>query len=136
MYICPNDLMLLDPDEGKAFNQEPDACWECFSCVKACPSGAVAVRTYADFAPLGGSCVPATSAGIINWTVSFRNGESKHFRFPVRTTPEDSITPLKGLRESDDLENSLLCTERSLPVPASIPDETSATPGRSRDRQE
>ena len=49
MYICPNDLMKYDADLGKAFNkdhgmafnQEPDACWECFSCVKACPQGAI-----------------------------------------------------------------------------------------------
>ena len=25
MYICP---MILDPQEMKAYNQEPDACWE------------------------------------------------------------------------------------------------------------
>ena len=25
MYICPNDLMILDPQEMKAYNQEPDA---------------------------------------------------------------------------------------------------------------
>ena len=31
MYICPNDLMVLEPNEMKAYNQEPDACWECFS---------------------------------------------------------------------------------------------------------
>ena len=34
MYICPNDLMVLEPNEMKAYNQEPDQCWECFSCVK------------------------------------------------------------------------------------------------------
>ena len=27
MYICPNDLMVLDPNEMKAYNQEPDQCW-------------------------------------------------------------------------------------------------------------
>ena len=25
MYICPNDLMILDPTEMKAYNQEPAA---------------------------------------------------------------------------------------------------------------
>jgi adenylylsulfate reductase, subunit B len=30
MYICPNDLMVLDPNSMKAYNQEPDQCWECF----------------------------------------------------------------------------------------------------------
>jgi len=38
MYICPNDLMVLEPNEMKAYNQEPDQCWECFSCVKICPT--------------------------------------------------------------------------------------------------
>ncbi|MDR2124125.1 MAG: adenylyl-sulfate reductase subunit beta [Desulfovibrio sp.] len=123
MDICPNDLMLTDPDAGKAFNQEPEACWECYSCVKACPHGAVAVRAYADFAPLGGACVPVMSAGFIAWTVRFRNGESKHFRFPVRTTPEGSIKPLRGLPEPGNLDDSLLCTECSLPVPAAVSDE-------------
>ena len=51
MYICPNDPMVLDPDNMKAYNQEPDQCWECFSCVKICPTQAIEVRGYADFVP-------------------------------------------------------------------------------------
>ena len=46
MYICPNDLMILDPEEMKAYNQEPDACWECYSCVKICPQGAITVDNF------------------------------------------------------------------------------------------
>ena len=53
MYICPNDLMVLDPNAMKAYNQEPDQCWECFSCVKICPTQAIEVRGYADFVPAG-----------------------------------------------------------------------------------
>ena len=30
MYICPNDLMVLDADRMKAYNSEPDMCWECY----------------------------------------------------------------------------------------------------------
>ena len=41
MYICPNDLMILDPEAMKAYNQEPDQCWECYNCVKICPQGAI-----------------------------------------------------------------------------------------------
>jgi adenylylsulfate reductase subunit B len=55
MYICPNDLMVLEPNAMKAYNQEPDQCWECFSCVKICPTQAIEVRGYADFVPLGSS---------------------------------------------------------------------------------
>ena len=42
MYICPHDLMKLDKDGSetghamRAFNQEPEQCWECYSCVKIC----------------------------------------------------------------------------------------------------
>lgn len=43
-YICPNDLMTLNRDLMKAFNQEPDQCWECFNCVKVCPKNAIEIR--------------------------------------------------------------------------------------------
>ena len=29
MYICPSDIMHLDQSMGKAYNIEPDLCWEC-----------------------------------------------------------------------------------------------------------
>ena len=101
MYICPNDLMILDPDEMKAFNQEPEGCWECYSCVKICPQGAIEARPYADFAPMGGTSIPLRSAEDIMWTVKFRNGNMKRFKFPIRTTPEGSIDPYGGKPEAD-----------------------------------
>ena len=48
MYICPVDLMKLDKDKMKAFNQDPSLCWECYNCVKICPQQAIDVRGYAD----------------------------------------------------------------------------------------
>ena len=103
MYICPNDLMKYDPDLGKAFskehgmafNQEPDLCWECFSCVKACPQGAIVMRGYADVVPLGGSLVPLRGTDAIMWTAKYRNGQVKRFKFPIRTTSWGSIDPFK-----------------------------------------
>ena len=44
VYICPNDLMVLRPDIGKGFNQEPEMCSECYACVKLCPEEAIHVR--------------------------------------------------------------------------------------------
>ena len=58
MYICPNDLMNLDVSIGKGFNQEPDLCWECYSCVKTCPQGAIEMRGYADVMPMGSRVTP------------------------------------------------------------------------------
>ncbi|GBE04289.1 MAG TPA: adenylyl-sulfate reductase subunit beta [Nitrospirae bacterium] len=100
-YICPNDLMALDRDLMKAFNQEPDQCWECYNCVKICPQQAIEVRGYADFVPLHGSVIPMRGTDSIMWTVKFRNGTLKRFKFPIRTTEEDSINPYDGKPEAD-----------------------------------
>ena len=51
------------------------------------------------------------------WTVKFRNGNIKRFKFPIRTTPEGSIKPYEGKPEGADLESELLFTETALVVP-------------------
>ncbi|MDY7001217.1 MAG: adenylyl-sulfate reductase subunit beta [Thermodesulfobacteriota bacterium] len=117
MYICPNDLMILDPDEMKAFNQEPEACWECYSCVKICPQGAITARPYADFAPMGGTSIPLRGSDDIMWTIKFRNGSVKRFKFPIRTTAEGSIKPYEGKGEPGDLDDERLFNEETLKVP-------------------
>ena len=63
-------------------------CWECYNCVKICPQQAVDVKGYADFVPMGASVVPLRGSEDIMWTVKFRNGSLKRFKFPIRTTPE------------------------------------------------
>jgi len=119
MYICPNDLMVLNKEEMRAYNQEPDACWECYSCVKICPQGAIAVRGYNDFVPMGGQVHPMRSADSIMWTVKFRNGNMKRFKFPIRTTAEgaaNAYPDLKGV----SLDDELLSTEKELKVPTML----------------
>jgi len=91
MYICPHDLMALKPGEQKAINQEPEQCWECYNCVKICPQQAIEIRCYADFAPLGGSVIPMMGTDTIMWTVKFRNGNIKRFKFPNRTKQAGTI---------------------------------------------
>ena len=110
-YICPNDLMALDNDLMKAYNQEPDQCWECYCCVKICPNQAVDVRGYADFVPMGASVVPLRSSDNIMWTVKFRNGMVKRFKFPIRTTPEGKAVPDGGWANEPDIDGPALFTE-------------------------
>lgn len=98
-YICPNDLMVLDATKTKAYNQEPDMCWECFSCIKTCPKDAIEARGYADFVPLGAKVTPKRGTDSILWTAKFRDGKVQRFKFPIRTTPWDSIDPFGGLEE-------------------------------------
>ena len=113
-HICPNDLMVLDKDLMKANNVEPDMCWECYNCVKICPTQAIEVRGYADFMPLGGQVTPMRSSDSIMWTIKFRNGTLKRFKFPIRTTPEGSAVPDGGFETAtDDLSSPILFTEPS-----------------------
>ncbi len=112
MYICPNDLMVLDANEMKAYNQEPDQCWECYSCVKICPSQAIEVRGYSDFVPMGASVQPMMGTEDVMWTCKFRNGVVKRFKFPIRTTPEGEANAYNDLK-GKDLSSALLSTEEA-----------------------
>lgn len=93
MYICPMDLMKLDPRMGKSYNQESDLCWQCYSCVKICPQGAIEVRAAADVQPMGATLTPLRGTDSIVWTARYRDGRVKRFKFPIGTTPWGSIDP-------------------------------------------
>jgi len=112
MYICPQDLMVLDKETMKAFNRDPSLCWECYNCIKICPQQAMDVRGYADFMPMGASVTPLRGSDSIMWTVKFRNGTLKRFKFPIRTTAEGTAEPLGGFGEGPaTLNDQLLMTE-------------------------
>ena len=107
VYICPHDLMKLDKNGAetgwamKAFNQEPEQCWECYACVKSCPQQAIECRHHADVVPMGASVQPVRGTDSITWNITFRNGTTKRFRFPIRTTPEGSINPYDNKPAAD-----------------------------------
>jgi adenylylsulfate reductase, subunit B len=115
-YICPNDLMVLNKDTQKAHNQDPQMCWECYNCVKICPTQAVEVRGYADFVPMGAMVTPLRSTDSIMWTVKFRNGMLKRFKFPIRTTEEGEAKAFGHYPTGDDDLKSptLMCEPTSL----------------------
>jgi len=87
--ICPSDIMHIDETIRRAKNIEPNMCWECFACVKACPQNAIDVRGYADFAPMGHSVrvLREEEKGTISWKIKFRNGTTKDFVSPITTKP-------------------------------------------------
>jgi adenylylsulfate reductase subunit B len=110
--ICPSDIMHIDTTYRRAFNIEPNFCWECYSCVKACPQNAIDVRGYADFAPLGHSVrvLREEKKGAISWKIRFRDGREKHFVSPIRTTawgsiksPADYDVPAPAAMKSQEL---------------------------------
>jgi adenylylsulfate reductase subunit B len=110
-YICPNDLMVLDKNTMKAYNRDASMCWECYSCVKICPTQAIEVRGYADFVPMGAAVTPMRSTDSILWTVKFRNGTLKRFKFPIRSTAEGAAVPNGGFDGDSSLDSPVLFTE-------------------------
>ena len=113
VYICPNDLMVLDQERMKGFNREHDMCSECFACVKLCPQDAIEVRGYADFVPLGASVKPRKNDREISWEIRFRDGRTLSYTYPVRSTPVGSSDPYKGFDEpsEEDLKGPGLAGE-------------------------
>ena len=120
VYICPNDLMVLDQAINKGFNQEPEMCSECYACVKLCPQDAIHVRGYADFVPLGASVQPHRTEDGLTWEVRFRDGRSFEFTYQSRTRPAGTVEPYENFTEDrdGDLHNQSLAGEsRWLGVP-------------------
>jgi adenylylsulfate reductase subunit B len=114
--ICPSDIMHIDKKYRRAVNIEPNMCWECYSCVKACPQNAIDVRGYADFAPLGHSVrvLREEEKGTISWKIKFRDGREKNFVSPITTKPwGEGIPKLSELPvpSTDEFKNQLLCYE-------------------------
>ncbi len=114
--ICPSDIMHIDPTTRRAYNIEPNMCWECYSCVKACPQNAIDARGYADFAPLGHSVrvIRDEEKGVIAWRIKSRNGETDmNLLAPITTKPwgkhipqlKDVPAPDQGQRDSQLLFN-------------------------------
>jgi adenylylsulfate reductase subunit B len=114
--ICPSDIMHIDPKIRRAYNIEPSMCWECYSCVKACPMNAIDVRGYADFAPLGHSVrvLRDEENGVIAWRIIFRNGEKDmNLLAPITTKPwgkhipklADQPSPTREMRDGQLLFN-------------------------------
>ena len=93
--VCPSDIMHIDPKLRRAVNIEPNMCWECYSCVKACDQNAIDARGYADFAPLGHSVrvLREEEKGTISWKIKFRNGTEKNFQSPITTKPWGECIP-------------------------------------------
>jgi adenosine phosphosulfate reductase beta subunit len=73
-YICPNDLMALDKEKMKAYNRDVSMCWECYNCVKICPTQAIEIRGYAEFVPLGASVTPLRSTDSIMCRLRIASG--------------------------------------------------------------
>ena len=119
--------MHIDETIRRAVNIEPNFCWECYSCVKACPHNAIDVRGYADFAPMGHSVrvLREEEKGTISWKIKFRNGTVKDFVSPITTKPWGKHIPKLSEKEKpskEDMESQLLYSEpKGLNIETGLP---------------
>jgi adenylylsulfate reductase subunit B len=68
---------------------------------------------------MGGMVHPMRSSDSIMWTVKFRNGNMKRFKFPIRTTAEGAANAyLDG--KGDNLDDEKLLLEGELPRPTML----------------
>ena len=79
--ICPSDIMHIDPTYRRAYNIEPDMCWECFSCVKACPQNAIDVAGMPTLRPwdTASGCAAKKKKAQLPGRIKFRDGTEKNF---------------------------------------------------------
>ena len=72
--------------------------------------------------PLGGVVQLMKSSDSILWSVKFRNGQVKRFKFPIRTIPEGSAEPDAGWSTgTEDLKSPVLRTEPGSSVLPELP---------------
>ena len=118
--ICPSDIMHIDENIRRAKNIEPNFCWECYSCVKACPNHAIDVRGYADFAPMGHSVRVRREEekGTISWKIKFRNGTTKDFVSPITTKPWGKFIP--KLADGEKIKQGELNSQRLYTEPEGL----------------
>jgi adenylylsulfate reductase subunit B len=124
--------MHIDKTTRRAYNIEPNMCWECFSCVKACKQNAIDDRGYSDFAPLGHSvrALREPEKGTISWKLKFRDGREKNFVSPIRTTewgtikgPAEYAAPTASDIDSQELAHEPDYLKIDGGLPALLPDQ-------------
>ena len=71
--ICPGDLFFRE--DGKAALREPSDCWDCFSCVKACPQSALSVELPFQISEAKHRLAASIKGNHIFWKLLDRNGD-------------------------------------------------------------
>ena len=60
---------------------------------------------------MGAAVIPMRASKDIMWTVKFRNGTVKRFKFPIRTTDEGTAVPDGGFETAGDINDHMLFTQ-------------------------
>jgi len=80
--ICPGDLMAVE--KGKACCRTKRDCWDCMSCVKACPAQAIEIRIPYQLGYYPAKLVPEVKEKSIIWTCTDIYGKVEQFHVKTR----------------------------------------------------
>lgn len=81
---CPGDLMAVSPETGKAYCRAANECWDCMSCVKACPSGALETRIPYQLGYYKATLRPIMGKDRITWKCRDIRGEEHTYSYVSR----------------------------------------------------
>lgn len=84
--ICPGDLLLRGEDGRAACRCDRD-CWDCMSCVKACPRNAISTVLPFQIGPYGASLKAVAGKDRIVWKCVDVNGRETRYEFKTRNRP-------------------------------------------------
>ncbi len=82
--ICPGDLMAVSAESGKAYCRTPSECWDCMSCTKACPNGAIETRIPYQLGYFKASLRPIMGKKSITWKCRDIHGNEKTYKYVNR----------------------------------------------------
>ena len=85
---CPGDLMHVSPETGKAYCRATNECWDCMSCVKVCPSGAIETRIPYQLGYFKATLRPIMSKKSIIWKCRDIHGNEQTYSYRNRLDVE------------------------------------------------
>lgn len=78
---CPGDLMALDQERQKAYCRAVNECWDCMSCVKACPAGAISTKMPYQLGYFSASLRPVMGKNSITWICRDIYGNEQRYHY-------------------------------------------------------
>ncbi|MEW6624955.1 MAG: 4Fe-4S binding protein [Bacillota bacterium] len=81
--ICPGNLMRLN-EQGKAECRSSRDCWDCMSCTKICPQGAIETRLPYQLGYYPAKLIPKVGTDKIMWTCVDINGKVERYVIKTR----------------------------------------------------
>lgn len=82
--ICPGDLLALNEETGKSYCRSTRDCWDCMSCVKVCPQGAIETRLPYQLGYYPAKLIPLMGSKRVTWTCIDINNKVERFTYKNR----------------------------------------------------